>query len=117
MSVERLLQCEFLIPLTGDSALSTADAHSATEWEWLTDRVWVDFGGGTVSQTFYEGFYTDPDTGQRVVDRSRKFIVAVPVNRLEALRRLLAECCSVFRQKMIYLSIAGTVEYVRPQEE
>ncbi|HEX6984093.1 MAG TPA: hypothetical protein VF170_01895 [Planctomycetaceae bacterium] len=90
--------------------------HSVTEWEWLTDRLWIGFGGGTIPQCFYEGFYTDPDSGRRVSDRSRKFVVALPEERLNDLRSLLAVCCEAFHQKMIYLSVAGVVEFVERKE-
>lgn len=112
MATLRVLECSFLIPLNGDAELSSGEPHSATEWEWLTDQLWIGFGGGTIPQCFYEGFYTDPDSGQRVSDRSRKFIVAVSDDRLDELKRLLADCCDVFHQKMIYLSVAGVVEFI-----
>jgi len=112
MADARLFECSFLIPLTGDADLSTGGLHSIIEWEWLTDQLWVGFGGGTMPQCFYEGFYTDPDSGQRVSDRSRKFVVAIPGDRLDELRKLLEDCCDVFHQKMIYLSVAGVVEFI-----
>jgi hypothetical protein len=59
-----------------------------------------------------EGWYLDPDTGRRVEDSSRKFYVAVPRTQLFLLRSVLRDACGVFRQKCIYLSIAGHVEFV-----
>ncbi|MGC1275244.1 MAG: hypothetical protein WBC44_16180 [Planctomycetaceae bacterium] len=112
MATLRVLECSFLIPLNGDIDLSSGELHSVTEWEWLTDQLWIGFGGGTVPQCFYEGFYTDPDSGQRVSDRSRKFVVAIPDDRLDELRSLLAGRCDVFHQMMIYLSVAGVVEFI-----
>lgn len=117
MGEQRLVECSFFIPLTGDADLSAGELHSVTEWEWLTEQLWVGFGGGTIPQCYYEGFYTDPDSGRRVSDQSRKFVVALPENKLDELRRLLQECCDVFRQKMIYLSIAGVVEFIERRTE
>lgn len=117
MSEDRLVECSFFIPLAGDNELSSGTAHSVTEWEWLTDQLWLGFGGGTIPQCFYEGFYSDPDSGQRVADRSRRYVVALPESRLDELRRLLEECCDVFHQKMIYLSVAGVVEFVSRRTE
>ncbi len=54
----------------------------------------------------------DPDTHERVFDKSRKFLVAVQAHRLPELRALLAAACVIFGQKCIYLSIAGQVEFV-----
>ena len=58
------------------------------------------------------GFYTDPDTGQRVSDESKRIIAAVSESRLDELRQLLVEACDWFQQKCIYLSVAGRVEFV-----
>lgn len=115
MSTPSYLECSFLIPLNADSELSSGERHATTSWEWLTDRLWIGFGGGTIPQCVYEGFYTDPDTGQRVSDQSRKFVVALPEKQIEELRILLAECCDVFQQKMIYFSVAGRVEFIEPR--
>jgi hypothetical protein len=75
------------------------------------------FGGGTRALGLYEGFYTDPHSGNRVNDQSRQFIVAVPKRQLNELRIFLAEVCVVFHQKCIYLSIAGDVEFIEPPEK
>jgi len=56
--------------------------------------------------------YQDPDTGQRVQDQSRRYLVALPRKDVEKLREVLREACVVFQQKAIYLSVAGEVEFV-----
>jgi hypothetical protein len=71
------------------------------------------FEGGTTALELYEGWYTDPDTGKRVTDQSRKFWVALPADKIAQLRALLKGTCRVFRQECIYLSIAGRVEFVQ----
>lgn len=83
-------------------------------WIWLEKVLFADFAGGTVAPGNYQGFYEDPDTGEVVRDRSRKFIVAIPRDALGDLRNLLREACERFAQKCIYLSVAGQVEFVRP---
>ena len=111
---ERILECTFLIPIYGDQDLSDGEEHRADEWGWLADNTFLLFGGGTRAPGLYDGFYTDPDSGNRVNDQSRKYIVAVPKRQMNDLRNFLAEACLVFHQKCIYLSIAGEVEFIEP---
>lgn len=113
MSTKHLRECSFLIPVRGDDGLSSGELHSAMEWEWLEDQLWQKFGAGTEAPGLYTGFYPDPDTGERVSDESRRYIVALADDRLDDLRDLLRECCDVFSQKCIYLSIAGEVEFIQ----
>jgi hypothetical protein len=108
----QLLECSFLIPIHGDADLSDGDEHRIEDWDWLSEEMFARFGGGTVAPGLWEGFYTDRDTGNRVADESRKYIVALPPDQFDPLRNLLAECCRVFSQKCIYLSIAGEVEFI-----
>ena len=71
-----------------------------------------DFGGDTRSLERQEGWYQDPDTGERVTDLSHKYTVALPRAEVGRLRALLREACVQFAQKCIYLSVAGHVEFV-----
>ena len=88
--------------------------HSPFVEVWLQDELFRLFGGATTAPGEYEGFYTDPDSGHRIVDKSHKFIVAVSEDKIDELRQLLSETCLVFKQKCIYLSIAGQVEFIEP---
>lgn len=108
----RPFECSFLIPIRGDVDLSDGDLHPTDAWQWLADEIFVLFGGGTIAPGLWEGFYTDPDSGARIADESRKYIIAIPPDEFDTLRNLLAECCRVFHQKCIYLSIAGEVEFI-----
>ena len=117
MTVERLLQCEFPIPMTGDRDLSSGEAHSYLEWEWLTDQLLTRFVGRSLLRCPVDGCWTDPDTSRRVDDSSRWYKVAVLESHLDSLRELLMDCCDVFHQKMIYLSIAGIVEFIERRKE
>jgi hypothetical protein len=110
---DSVIECSFLIPVRGDSDLSAAELHSTLEWQWLTDEIWIRFGWGTCAPGDYEGFYSDPDTGARISDVSRRYIVAITEPQLNELRSLLAQACIVFHQKCIYLSIGGAVEFVQ----
>jgi hypothetical protein len=106
-----LLECSFLIPIRRDRNLSDGRAHFPEAWRWLEQQL-SDFGGGTRDSALQHGWYLDPDTGKRVTDRSRRYIVAIPRSRLGRLRSLLREAGWIFRQKCIYLSVAGHVEFV-----
>jgi hypothetical protein len=117
MARKPLLECSFLIPIRRDGNLSDGRAHPARAWAWLEDRL-CEFGGATRATGLYEGWYLDRDTGEPVKDRSRRYVVALPRGSLGVLRALLREACKVFRQKCIYLSVAGHVEFVEgPRHE
>jgi hypothetical protein len=107
----RLVECGFYIPLRRDRHLSDGQAHLPDAWEWLDDALY-EFGGGTRSTAIYVGFYQDPDTKQIVHDRSRRYEIALPRRQVRVLRALLREACHVFQQKCIYLSVAGSVEFI-----
>jgi hypothetical protein len=109
-----LVECSFLIPIRRDDQLSDSELHSIDAWLWLDNELFARFEGGTQAPGIYAGFYRDPDTGERVDDSSRKFIVALPRRRLRELRALLVDACGVFQQKCIYLSVSGMVEFVAP---
>jgi hypothetical protein len=106
-----LLECSFLIPVHRDRNLSDGKPHRKTIWAWL-ERELSAFGGATRAPHLYSGWYLDPDTGEPVADRSRKYFVAVSRARLDELRDLLRRACHEFCQKCIYLSVAGRVEFV-----
>lgn len=95
---------------------SVVQRHSSEVWEWLDDMLFELFGGRTLAPGLHEGFYQDPDTGDKVSDRSYKYTVALPRRRLKQLRALLSEACEVFAQKSIYLSIAGQVEFIEARD-
>ncbi len=113
---KRLLECSFLIPVFRDKGLSDGKPHRRTAWKWLDNQL-MKYEGATRALELYEGWYPDPETGKRVVDRSRRFWVALSAEGVRRLRRLLIEACRVFLQKSIYLSIAGRVEFVRKADE
>lgn len=107
-----VVECSFLVPVKRDAILSDGCLHSSEAWVWLDDRLFALFGGRTLAPGLHEGFYQDPDTGEKVSDRSYKYTVALSRSRLERLRALLSDACEVFAQKSIYLCIAGQVEFI-----
>ena len=111
MARKRLLECSFLIPIRRDGNLSDGKRHDQAAWLWLSSQLYV-FGGATRTRELQEGWYEDPDTGERVTDLSHRYTVALPREEVPRLRALLAESCRVFEQKCIYLSVAGYVEFV-----
>ena len=113
MARGRYVECAFFIPVCRDAHLSDGQPHDPIALEWLRDQLWDHFGGGTVAPGLYEGFYTDPDTGERVSDQSHKYVIAIDRRHLKHLRRFLMDCCRVFEQKVLYLSIGGDVEFIK----
>jgi hypothetical protein len=111
MARAALTECSFLIPIRRDRYLADGRLHRTTAWQWLDNRLY-EFGGATRATELYEGWYIDPDTDETVKDLSRKYVVALSRRRLARLRSLLREACEVFQQKCIYLSVAGSVEFV-----
>jgi hypothetical protein len=112
-----LLECAFLIPTRRDRNLADGEAHKTRAWKWLHGRL-LDFGGATRDLELKEGWYLDPDTGEPVMDLSRKYTIALTREEIGELRAVLREACAVFAQKCIYLSVAGRVEFVKgPRHE
>jgi hypothetical protein len=113
MRRKQLLECTFFIPIRRDKHLSDGKKHSLKEWYWLRDELDKRFDtGGTIAPGLYEGTWKNLETGERVADQSRNYIIALPKEKIKDLRRLLAEACTVFHQECIYLSVAGQVEFV-----
>jgi len=73
-----LLECSFLIPICRDANLSDGGGHERWLWTWLDAELYRRFGGATQAEGFYQGFYIDPDTKEKVTDRYLKFFVALP---------------------------------------
>lgn len=82
MIQEVLVECSFYIPTCPDEAFGNSLFHPDDVWDWLDFELDSRFRGRTNAPGVYQGFYHDPDTGQKVSDESIKIIVAVPVPRL-----------------------------------
>jgi len=51
-----MLECSFLIPVRRDSKLSDGQAHDPAAWEWLDQRLFDLFAGGTLDRGPISGF-------------------------------------------------------------
>jgi hypothetical protein len=111
------VECSFLVPIRRDANISDGGEHERWLWTWLDGELYRRFGGGTQAEGLYQGFYTDPDTKQRVTDRCQKYFVALPEDEVDEIRQLLQGVCFLFAQKCIYLNVAGRVELVKMEDD
>ena len=81
-------------------------------WHYFREKLFEEFGGYTIAPGEYLGCYTDPDTHNIVSDQSRKYILALPANEVQKLRRFLRKEAIIFKQKTIYLQVGGKVEFI-----
>src|SRR5437016_1425373 len=112
MSFESWVECAFFIPVRRDAEISDGEVHTTDAWNWLTDELYDRFAARTIAPGLYEGLWKSPKTGRPVPDESRKYLVALPPDRVDELRQLLRAVCAVFHQQAIYLSVAGHVEFI-----
>src|SRR4051812_39654690 len=54
-----LLECSFLVPLRRDRDLADGKPHSKRAWRWLEHQL-HQFGGATLANATFEGWYVDP---------------------------------------------------------
>jgi len=123
MSLEgELVECAFLMPLVRDS---DRKRHQPSRWRALENVLYEESGRYSGPESWHRVHRaTRPSAGEyesgaglRVSDRSRRYIVAVPRQRLDDLRRILRHAANTFDQEAVYLSIAGIVEFVSGTEE
>jgi len=112
MSSEHWLECDFFIPIRRDQEISDGELHTTDAWDWLKDALYDRFEAMTVAPGLYEGLWKSPRTGRPIPDQAPKYIVALPPGWTDDLRQLLREACGVFHQQVIYLGIAGHVEFI-----
>ncbi len=98
--------------------------HQAVAWALLGNEIRRVFPAGhTGPETFYRGDtlipgeYEESPGSPPIPDRSRRYILAISENRVNDLRLLLRMAAHTFDQRAIYLSVAGTVEFVTPTAE
>ncbi len=109
ISNDEWLECAFLIPLVRNS---DRRPHRPLCWNALVDALYDEFGGDTGPELIYRAIRPTPgeyrdDASVRIADESWRYLVAVPRQRLDALRRIRST-----RSHSI-LSVAGIVEFVR----
>ena len=112
MEQEQIVEAAFLIPIREDRQVGNGLLHPDSKWQKFTRELYQMFEGWSREPGLVEGVYKDPETGQPVSDKSRRYVVAIPQREVDRLRHYLQKIGSVFKQKVIYLSIAGKVEFV-----
>ena len=117
MAREQIVEAVFLIPIREDQQVGNGRLHPHTRWQRLTRDLYQMFDGWSREPGLVEGVYKDPDTSQAVSDKSRRYLVALPRREIDRLRRYLRKIGPVFKQKVIYLSVAGEVEFVEVSYE
>ena len=117
MEQEQLVEAAFLIPIREDRDVGNGRLHPHTRLQQLTRDLYRMFAGWSRAPGLVEGVYQDPDTGQPVADKSRRYVVALPQRELDRLRHYLQYVGTIFKQKVIYLSVAGKVEFVEARYE
>jgi len=105
-----------MIPMVGDS---DRRPHRDATWAWWELKLFELADGFTGPQTFkslfpVSGVYKDPQR-LSVRDENRHYIICLPLDRVDSLRRLLEEeALAMFDQKVLYLNVGGHVEFVFP---
>ena len=107
MEREQIVEAAFLIPIREDRYVGNGCLHPHTRWQRLTRDLYRMFEGWSREPGLIEGVYKDPDTGQPVSDKSRRYVVALPHRELNRLRHYLQVIGVVFKQKVIYLIGCG----------
>jgi len=118
---ERRVQREFFIPIVRDS---DKQPHQPVAWDLLVNEVRRVFPAGhSGPETFYRGDalvpgeYEESPGTPPVKDVSRRYILAIPEAKVNDLRLLLRMAAHTFDQQAIYLSVAGSVEFVVPTDD
>src|SRR5437764_1149720 len=118
---ERRVQCEFFIPIVRNS---DKKPHQPVAWNLLVNEIRRVFPAGhTGPETFYRGDslvpgeYEESPATPPIADASRRYILAIPEAKVNDLRLLLRMAAHTFDQLAIYLSVAGTVEFVTPTDD
>lgn len=121
--MEKRPVCVFLIPVVRDS---DRKPHPSIVWRLLQDALLRTFGGATGPEEVIYYRKADPVKGAwspganeaPIEDRSRKYTVAIPEDRVDDLRGLLRKAGNSFDQQVIHLEVAGYAETlnVRPED-
>src|SRR5437879_1660291 len=110
--------------LHSDSAKFRQETHQPVEWNLLVNEIRRLFPAGhSGPETFYRGDalvpgeYEESPATPPVQDISRRYLLAIPEAKVSDLRLMLRMAAHTFDQKAIYLSVAGTVEFVVPTDD
>ncbi len=98
--------------------------HQPVAWNLLVNEIRRVFPAGhSGPETFYRGDalvpgeYEESPGSPPISDTSRRSILAIPESKVNDLRLLLKMAAHTFDQLAVYLSVAGTVEFVTPTDE
>ena len=100
-----MTECTFLIPIDSSKRSQQLPVFSVFHWRLLTI-----FGGYTVHKVKGAWVDTEDENGPTVYEKSRRYLVAVSPQKIDALIELLREFKPRFEQKKIYFSRGGQVE-------
>ena|SRR5450759_3618949 len=116
MTSNAYVECRFLVPTLRNT---TRELHSPTAWRLLQDALLARFQGSQgpririfFSPSLHPGDWAPVANAPAVTDECREYLVAVESSRLDELRDLLGRAAVTFDQEVIYVSIAGTVDYI-----
>src|SRR6266850_882647 len=117
---ERLVQCEFFVPIVRNS---DKEPHQPSAWIALGNEIRRVFPAGhSGPETFYRGDtllpgeYEDCPQEPPIQDESRRYLLAIPETKVDELRQLLRKAGHTFDQQAIYLAVKGDVEFVTATE-
>jgi hypothetical protein len=96
------------VPLVRDS---DRRPHGPRHWKALEDALYRHFDGFTGPEGPVLGNYRNR-SGKRVTDQSRRYTIALPLCRVEALRSLLRQVANTFDQECIYFVVGVEAELV-----
>lgn len=108
-----IIEIEFLVPIKEDRFAGNGELHPFDRWQWLEKEMYIRFKGWTRAPMAYNGVYEDEDTKEMVSDESRKYIVAIEKEKEGEVKKMLEEIAIEFRQKSIYMSVAGKVIFIK----
>jgi hypothetical protein len=111
-----IVQCEFFVPIVRNS---DKQPHQPSAWSSLGNEIRRVFPAGhSGPETFYRGDvlvpgeYEDDPSEPPIADTSRRYLLAIPADKVGDLRALLRRAANTFDQLAIYLSVKGDVEFV-----
>lgn len=118
---EHLVQCEFFVPIVRNS---DKKPHPPSAWNALGKEIRHVFPAGhSGPETFYRGDsvvpgeYADAPDEPPIQDSSRRYLIAVPEEKIDDLRTLLRKAANTFDQLAMYLAVRGNVEFVTATED
>lgn len=113
MNKELMIKTAFLVPVTSDRYFGDGNPHSDQSWSELEEVLTEMFGGCTFGG-FVEGMYRNGN-GVKVVDKSRRYEVAITRDDLECMCSFLKDVSKAFGQECIYFEHEGQVDFIYAQ--